>query len=82
MNDISGTRPGICIWPGSPAMGLAVQTLLPDWSEGGKESWEVEMNRIGLGNDCVENKCLLHKPLAAGLVERPTTSLSTPNDVD
>jgi hypothetical protein len=37
-------------------MGLTGQILLPDWSEGGKESWEVEMNRIGLGNDCIEYK--------------------------
>ena len=36
----------------------------------------MEMNRIGIGNDCVEYKCLLHMPLAAGLVERPTASLS------
>jgi hypothetical protein len=37
-------------------MGLTGQILLPDWSEGGKGSWEVEMNRIGLGNDCIEYK--------------------------
>jgi hypothetical protein len=59
---ISGTRPGFRTWSGPPArpMGLAGQILFPDLSEGGKESWEVEMNRIGLGNDCVEYNCLLY----------------------
>ena len=60
--------------------GLAGNAASFGGSEGGKESWEVEMSRIGLGNDCVEYECL-HTPLAAGLVERPTTSLSTPNAV-
>jgi hypothetical protein len=64
-------------------MGLAGQVLLPDWPEGGKESWKVEMNRIGLENDCIEYKnLLLHTPLAAGLVERPVTLLSTSNPAD
>ena len=53
-------------------MGFAGQILLLDWSEEGKEPWEVEMNRIGLGNDCIEYKNLLHTPLAAGIVERPS----------
>jgi len=40
VNEISGTRPGFCLWPGPPArpMDLAGQILLSDWSEGGKES--------------------------------------------
>ena len=42
----------------------------------------MKMNRISLRNDCVEYKYLLHIPLAAGLAERPATSLSTPNIAD
>lgn len=50
-------------------MGLADQILLPDWSEGGKESWKVEMNRVGHRNDYVEYKYLLLRTLlAAGFI--------------
>jgi hypothetical protein len=62
---------------------IGLPGLLPDWSEGRREFWEVEMNRIGLRNGCIEyQNLLLHTPLAAGLVERPATSLSTSNTAD
>jgi hypothetical protein len=60
VSDISSTGPSFCLWLHPPAapMDLASQVLLPDRSEGGKESWEMEMNRISLGNDCASSAFL------------------------